>query len=90
MFQRRIQLDTEDRSSWSIPCCSTFRSQRIQLPEDSDQEEEEQTITPFHIESTSFLQHPSNLSRNPFARVDQVSPKPITTTSPIEQQEEVK
>ncbi|KAG2238009.1 hypothetical protein INT48_002572, partial [Thamnidium elegans] len=89
MFQRRIQLDTEDRSPWSIPCCSTFRSQRIQLPEDSDQEEEEeQFITPFRIESTSFLQHPSNLSRNPFARVDQVSPKLITIASPIEPQEE--
>ncbi|KAI9244637.1 hypothetical protein EDC94DRAFT_653863 [Helicostylum pulchrum] len=88
MFQRRIQLDVEDRSPWSIPCCSTFRSQRIQLSEDSDQEEEEQSITPFRIESTSFLQHPSNLSRNPFARVDQVSPKSITTTSPIEPQEE--
>lgn len=83
MFQRRIQLATEEPSRWSIPCCSSFRSRGIQLSEDSDHEEEEQeqqqSLTPFRIESTSFLQHSSNLSRNPFARVEDISPKSIFT-----------
>ncbi|KAI9360523.1 hypothetical protein BD770DRAFT_441849 [Pilaira anomala] len=84
MFQRRIQLATDEPSRWSIPCCSSFRSRGIQLSEDSDHEEEEQeqqqqSLAPFRIESTSFLQHSSNLSRNPFARVEDISPKAIFT-----------
>lgn len=78
MFQQRIQLPREEtRSRWSIPCCSSFRTRGIQLPDDSDHEEE-QDIAPFHIESTHFLQHPSNLSRNPFARAE----LPVSPLSP--------
>lgn len=85
MFKQLIQLPSEETSRWSIPCCSTLRGRGIQLPEDSDHEEED--IAPFHIESTNFLQHPANLSRNPFARVEEAPPKIVL---PVETLVEVK
>lgn len=86
MFKQRIQLPNEERSRWAIPCCSSFRGRGgIQLPDDSDQEEED--ITPFHINSTAnFLQHPANLSRNPFARAEEM---PTKTVLPVELPAEV-
>ncbi|KAI7890881.1 uncharacterized protein EV154DRAFT_509831 [Mucor mucedo] len=89
MFQQRIQLQREEpRSRWSIPCCSSFRTRGIQLPEDDSdhEEEEEQNIAPFHIESTHFLQHPANLSRNPFARVDE-QPEPPKIVLPSQEEQ---
>jgi hypothetical protein len=73
-------------SNWSIPCCSNFsiRGQRIQLPDDSDDEEQQQEFTtpestPFTMNfetanNNTFLQRSANLSRNPFARVEEDQP----------------
>ena len=116
MFQQpRIQLPAEQQqppplikrssSNWSIPCCSQFsiRSQRIQLPDDSDNDEEHEqqfeSSSPLVMstEENVFTQKASHLSRNPFARapsssssitVPEIPPTASTGVEPLQKQTE--
>lgn len=80
----RIQLPENQgmrrRSPWIsfIPCCMYINTNRIQLPDDSDDEQlvdeqdthsfEQQAYTPNHISIFKDQSSQQILSRNPFAR----------------------